>query len=249
MKKNIIFVLSAIFVFSLTAIAQQERYGSGRLDNYVSDLKRTTVDLVDRTSNDLRNGRTNSRADIEAAFLAAQLDASVGVFDDLVRGNNRANELRDAAAVLTDLVRRAPSYGSNNNLWRDAKTSVDNITREIGGNNGGGNNGGGNNGGNNGGNDSGRVYWNGIVDDIVRLEIKGRNLNVNTVSGRGYGTGTFSFTSPLPRDNINVQVDKKEGRGEVNVIQQPSRQNNWTAIIEIRDKDSGAKNHRLEIFW
>ena len=46
-----------------------------------------------------------------------------------------------------------------------------------------------------------------------------------------------------------VEVDKKEGRGDVNVIQQPSRQNNWTAIIEIRDKDSGARNHNLEIFW
>lgn len=250
MKKNIIFVLLTIFAFSLTTLAQAERYGSGRLDNYVRDLKKATVDLVDRTSNDLRNGRSNSRSDIEAAFLAAQLDASAGVFDDLARGNNRANELRDAAAILSDLVRRAPSYGSNSNLWRDAQTAVDNISREIGGNYDGGNNGGGNNGGgNNGGNEEGRVYWNGIVDDVVRLEIRGKNLRVNTVSGRSYGSGNSTFSSPLPRNNVNVQVTKQDGRGDVTVIQQPSRQNNWTAIIEIRDKDSGARNHRLDIFW
>lgn len=247
MRKNIIFVFLAIFVFGLTAFAQQDRYGSSRLDEYVRDLKRTTVDLVDKTSNELRTGRTNSRNDIEAAFLAAQLDASVGVFDDLSRGNNRANDLRDAAKILTDLVRRAPSYGSNRSLWRDAQTAVDNINREIGGNYGGNNNG--NNGNNNGGDIDGRVYWSGVVDDVVRLEIRGRNLTVKTVSGKSYGSGTSSFTSVMPRRNLTVAVEKKEGRGDVFVIQQPSRQNNWTAIIEIRDKDGGAKNHRLEIFW
>lgn len=242
MRKNIIFVLLTVFAFSLSASAQAERYGSGRLDNYIRDLKQATVDLVDRTSNDLRNGRSNSRADIEAAFLAAQLDASAGVFDDLVRGNNRANELRDAAAILNDLVRRAPNYGSNSNLWRDAQTAIENINRELGGGSGGG-------GGGGGGNSEGRVYWSGIVDDIVRLEIRGREMNVRTVSGRSYGSGTASFTSPLPRGNVTVEVEKQEGRGDVFVIQQPSRQNNWTAIIEIRDKDGGARNHRLDIFW
>lgn len=251
MKKNIIFVLLAIFAFGLTVSAQvAERYGSGRLDNSIRDLKRVTVDLVDRTSNDLRNGRTNSRTDIEAAFLAAQLDASAGVFNDLVRGNNRANELRDAAAILTDLVRRAPSYGANRNLWRDAQTAVDNINREIGGNYGSGNYGNNNgNNGNNNGNAAGRVYWNGMVDDVVYLQIRGRSLNVRTVSGRNYGNGTSNFTSPMPRRNLSVEVEKKDGRGDVRVIQQPSRQNNWTAIVEIRDKDGGADNHRVEIFW
>lgn len=242
MRKNIVFVLLAFFAFSLTASAQTERYGSGRLDNYVRDLKRATVDLVDRTSNDLRRGSSNSRADIEAAFLAAQLDASAGVFDDLMRGNNRANELRDAAKILDELARRAPSYGSNRNLWRDAQTAVDNINRELGGNYGGG-------GGGGGGNVEGRVYWSGIVDDVVRLEIRGKDMNVRTVSGRSYGSGTYSFTSPMPRDNVTVNVDKKDGRGDVFVIEQPSRQNGWTAIVEIRDKDSGARNHRLEIYW
>ena len=195
MKKNIIFILLAIFVFSLTAIAQQERYGSSRLNDQVVGLKRTTVDLVDQTSNDLRRGRNATRAEIEAAFLAAQLDASVRVFDDLVRGNNNANDLRDAAKLLDDLARRAPSYGSNSNLWRAVKTGVDNITRELGGNYGGGYGNGNNNGGgygnNNGGNNEGRIYWSGTVDDVVTLTIRGRNLTVNTVSGRSYGKRNF----------------------------------------------------------
>jgi hypothetical protein len=226
MKKNIIFVLVAVFLLSITAMAQPERYGSGRLDNYVRDLKRATVDLVDRTSNDLRNGRSNSRSDIEAAFLAVQLDASAGVFDDLVRGNNRANELRDAATILTELVRRAPSYGSNRNLWRDATDAVSNS-----------------------GNGEGRVYWRGTVDDVIRLEISGRNINVRTVSGRPYSDGTYSFTSPLPTRSVTVGVDKKEGRGNVSVVQQPSRQNGWTTVVEISDKNGGARDYRLEVFW
>ncbi len=250
MKKTILLLSLILSAFNFSISAQDDNFSSSRLNNLVNNLKRQTVDLVDRTSEDLRRSRNNSRSDIETAFLAQQLDASVGFFDQLVRDNRRGSELRDAASILTDLARRAPSYGSSGYLWRDVQNSINDINRELGGvGGGGGNNGGGNNGGNDTSQVIGRAYWRGTVDSIVRIEIQGKNLGVNTISGSTYGSGTFSFTSPLPNRNASVGVDKKKGRGDVRIIQQPNRSNNFTAIIEIEDGGGGAREYQLEIYW
>ena len=244
MRKLIILVSFVILSAGFAVQAQEiERYSSGRLNDLSNRLKRQTVDLVDKTDDDLRRGNSNSRRDIEAAFLARQMDSSAGLFDEMVRDRRSAGELRDAASILSDLGRRAPGFGANNVLWRNIQNQINDINRELGG--GGGNNDGGNN------NDrvTGRAYWRGTVDDVVRLEIRNRGIEAVTISGRAYNNGTFSFTSPLPTRNVSVSVDKKSGRGSVEVIQQPSRNNDYTAIVEIRDRDGGAKDYQLEIYW
>lgn len=245
MKKTLFFTLLSILLFSFSASAQIEsdRYYSSRLENLADQLKRDTVDLADRTSEELRK-RNSSRNDVQSAFLAQQLDASVGLFQQMLRDrNNRASDLRDAAAILTDLARRAPSYGSNSNLWRSAQNSINDINRELGSSNsGGGNN-------NGGGQRSGRAYWRGIVDNQVQLVIRNRTIETRTIAGREYQPGRFSFTAPLPTRNVEIEVDKKSGRGNVRVIQQPSRDNDYTAIIQINDDDGGAKEYQLEINW
>ena len=101
MIKTILFLSLILSAFTFSISAQDDSFSSNRLNNLVNNLKRQTVDLVDRTSEDLRRSQNNSRSDIEAAFLAQQMDASVGFFDRMVRDNRRGSELRDAAAVLT----------------------------------------------------------------------------------------------------------------------------------------------------
>ncbi|MCY7376764.1 MAG: hypothetical protein LH472_12460 [Pyrinomonadaceae bacterium] len=244
MKKSILLTLCSILIFAFSASAQveQNRYSSSRLDNLLNQLKRQTVDLVDRTSEDLKRNNSNTRADIEAAFLAQQLDASTGFFQEFVRDGRRASELRDAGAILSDLVRRAPNYGANNALWRDAQKAIGDINRELGGNN----NGGGDNGG---GQSNGRAFWRGTVDQEVQLVIQRRNIETRTISGSPYENGTFSFTSSLPTRNVNVEVVKKSGRGTVRVLEQPNRDNDYTTIIQIIDGGGGAKEYQLEIVW
>lgn len=252
MKKSILLVLCLILLFAFSAAAQDEqsRYSSSRLDNLLNQLKRQTVDLVDRTSEDLKRNNSNTRADIEAAFLAQQLDASTGFFQEFVRDGRRASELRDAGAILSDVARRAPNYGANNTLWRDAQKTIGDVNRELGGSSGGGNNGGGNGGGNNGsGQSSGSAFWRGTVDQEVQLVIQRRNIETRTVSGTPYENGTFSFTSSLPTRNVRVDVVKKSGRGTVRVLEQPSRANDYTTIIQIIDSGGGAKEYQLEITW
>lgn len=247
MKKTILFAVFSIFALSLSVFAQdEERFSSSRLDNAATQLKRATVDLVDRTSERLNGRNSATRAEIEEAFLAAQLDSGAGLFQQMTRANRRAVELRDAAAILTDLTRRAPGYGSNSFLWRDAQTALTDINRELG------TSGGGNGGGQNPPDNRpiiGRLYWRGMVDDKVQLVIRGGNVEHRTLSGRQSADGTFSFTSSLPERKVDVGVDKKKGRGSARVIQQPAKANDFTTVIEIADTDGGAKEYQLEIYW
>lgn len=249
MKKTLLFTLLSILLFSFSASAQiqTDRYASPRLDGLADQLKRNTVDLADRTSEELRRNNSRNRNDVQTAFLAHQLDASVGLFQQMLRdGGSRASDLRDAAAILTNLARRAPNYGSNADLWRNAQNSVNDINRELGSSNNGGGFGGGNSGG---GQTTGRADWRGIVDKQVQLVIRNRNITTRTVGGRAYPAGRFNFTNSLPRQDVLVEVDKKSGRGDVSVIQQPSRRNGYTAIVQINDGDGGAREYQLEINW
>lgn len=237
--KRILF-LFIIAVFASAAFGQDD-FSSSRLDNLSSRLKRDTVDLSERSTEDLRRSTSLSRAAIEEAFLAAQIDASAGIFQDLVRDKRRASELRDAVALLSDLARRAPTFGNNTSLWRNVQTSINDINRELG------------SGGGGGGFDDrpviGRVYWRGMVDDKVQLVIRGNLIETRTMSGQAYPDGTFSFTALLPTREVNVGVTKSRGRGNVRVLQQPSQANDYTAVVEIVDSGGGAREYQLDIFW
>lgn len=245
MRKQIPFILLSIFLFGISIQAQEaERYGSSRLTNLAQNLVRQTVDLVDRTSEDLRRNSVNSRSDIENAFLASQLDASAHLFEQMLRDGRRASELRDAASILSDLARRAPAFGSNSFMWRDAQRTITDISRELGGFSGGGDNSGGNQNPANG-----RVFWRGKVDIETQLFIRANQLETRVVSGPNWGGESFSFTSPLPSRRTEVGVNMKKGRGNVRVIQQPNRDNDFTAVVQILDPQGGARDYELEIFW
>lgn len=242
--KKIILLTLALIAFGLSVQAQTPNFSSTRLDNLANQLKRQTVDLADRAAEDLKRSNSNSRSELETAFLAHQFDAGAGLFQQLVRDNRSAVELRDAASILTDLARRAPNSGTNRNLWRNAQNAVNDINRELGGNNDGDT-------GDGGGEDSatGRAFWRGTVDKEVRLVIRDRNIETRLISGNPYSDGNFSFTSPLPTHNVSVEVNKKKGRGNVRILQQPRRNNDYTAIVQIYDEGGGAREYELEIFW
>ncbi|MBK8809609.1 MAG: hypothetical protein IPN69_02625 [Acidobacteria bacterium] len=239
MKKLLFLVLIALF--SIGAFGQED-FSSSRLDTLSTRLKRDTVDLSERATDDLRRSPGAARALIEEAFLASQMDASVGLFQDMIRDRRRASELRDAAAILNDVARRAPSVSNNATLWRSVQTSINDISRELGGTTGGG-----------GTVDNrpilGRVYWRGMVDDKIQLVIRGSQVETRTISGRTMPDGTFSFTSALPAGDVTVGVTRTRGRGPVKIIQQPSKSNEFTAIVEVYDDGGGSRDYQLDIYW
>jgi hypothetical protein len=111
------------------------------------------------------------------------------------------------------------------------------------------NGGGGWDGGSGGGNNSSSATWSGRVDDRANLIIRGGSLQAQDVSATGLQTYNQNISGSLPNRNTTVTASKRSGRGEVFVIQQPSRSNNYTAIVQIVDSKGGAGDYQVDINW
>lgn len=244
MRKFLFLILLVVPFLTVSTYAQR----SYRLQDLASQLQRNADDLARQAYNDFTRRSSNSRSDVDSLMTAQQISASASIFRRMVDDNRQSNELRDAANSISDLTRRM-SFG-NSFQMREVQQTLNNISREVGGA-GGGWNGGGNNSG--GGNDNrpivGNLTWSGIVDDVVQLKIQRGSIELKTISGRDALNPNYNFTSPLPNRRVDVEVDKKEGRGTVRVLQQPRRENDFTTVIEIRDSSGGARNYQLEIYW
>ena len=96
---------------------------------------------------------------------------------------------------------------------------------------------------------SGSMQWSGTVNDVVQISIRNRNAQTRTISGRPYTDDSFSFNGRAPRQNADISVNKTDGRGKVSIVQQPNRRNNFTTIVQIVDKKSGADRYRFTLNW
>lgn len=96
---------------------------------------------------------------------------------------------------------------------------------------------------------SSRFTWRGRVDIACQIRIRGRSHDIEDEGGQGTQERSASFTDPLPSDDVPVSVDKKDGRGKVRLVQQPSSSNDYTAVIRIEDDKGGADNYEVEVRW
>lgn len=207
--------------------------------------------MAERSYTDYSDSSFSNKGDVEALYLAQQFSASATVFQRMLRDGRREAELKDAASILFDLARRAGGNYSRRNQWNDVQRTLDDILRELNvpGSPGRGDGGGGRDNDGGVGRTTGRVRWRGMVDDDVHLVIRDDRIEIRTIGGSEYSNATYNFTSPLPRRRLNVIATKLKGRGEVRVIQQPSRDNDFTAVVQIRDPSGGAKEYEIEVTW
>jgi hypothetical protein len=231
-----------VYLATVGASAQID-YNVSRATQRADQVKRATVRLADGTMQDLMRSMSNSRSDIQAALRAQQVDASATLLVELIRHKKPGQDLKEVAAELTELTRQLPSYSGQAGQWRTVQTAIADFNRELF-------------------NTApgpypgpperpivGRVSWRGVVDDRVQLVIRGRSIETKTIEGKAFPDGVVNFTTAFPASVVAVDVTKLSGRGTVTVLQQPSRTNEFTAVIEIYDRASGEQEYRLDIFW
>ena len=95
----------------------------------------------------------------------------------------------------------------------------------------------------------GNMRWRGRVDDYVELRIQGNCVRSVERGGAPTYNEHASFSNPLPRADVRVEVKKRDGRGRVSLLEQPSRNNNYTAVIRIDDNKGGADDYEIEMQW
>ena len=96
---------------------------------------------------------------------------------------------------------------------------------------------------------SGTMSWRGRVDDYVELNIQGNRVRSREREGSQTLNEQVSFSNPLPRADVTVSVRKRNGRGQVSVVQQPNQSNNYNAIVKIDDDKGGADDYEIEMEW
>ena len=89
-----------------------------------------------------------------------------------------------------------------------------------------------------------------VVDGEIELQIQDEKIRYSVASGRPPKEDGSEFTQPIPRTKLkSFKIDKKDGRGEVQLLEQPTSQNNFTARIQINDPKGGEDKYRIEVKW
>ena len=97
--------------------------------------------------------------------------------------------------------------------------------------------------------DDGVFRWKGRVDIGAEIEIRGDAHTVTDLGGQGVRETLARFDSSLPESDVPVSLRKRDGRGEVELIQAPDAGNSYTAIVRIDDDKGGSDNYEFELRW
>lgn len=95
----------------------------------------------------------------------------------------------------------------------------------------------------------GSFVWTGKVDEKISFVIKGNEVLISDISGSGYKENSRKMNGILPIRPADVTVKIRDGKGEAVVLQQPNRQNEYTAIVQLVNNKLASENFRLEISW
>jgi len=95
----------------------------------------------------------------------------------------------------------------------------------------------------------GTFRWRGRVDGTDYIELRGDRVNVRHVKSQPIMDSTFDLRVPLPRRPVNVQMTRIQGRGVLELYQQPSASNGYTAVVYIQDDAGGSDVYEFELSW
>jgi len=93
------------------------------------------------------------------------------------------------------------------------------------------------------------LQWQGQVDREIRIQIDRGRASVIEVGSNERTRRRVNMTGAIPNRPGTLYVEKLQGRGRVDVIQQPNARNGYTAVIRLRDPDSGASRYRIAAYW
>lgn len=97
--------------------------------------------------------------------------------------------------------------------------------------------------------ENGQVRWSGVVDDTAIITLRGRDVRTRTTSGRSVSNVSEQVNERLPDRRLNVDLRRVSGRGQVEVIEQPSPRNNFTARVRVRDSQAGSARYSFVLAW
>lgn len=94
------------------------------------------------------------------------------------------------------------------------------------------------------------LHWSGNVDGELEIRIQNGRVDYRTINGAQPTSIRANLgNSAIPRSNMTVAVTQSQGRGSVNVIQQPSSNNGYATVLRIRDPQGGYGFYDFDLIW
>lgn len=100
-----------------------------------------------------------------------------------------------------------------------------------------------------GANSTGMARWAGQVDNEVFVLLRGRQFFSTSVRGRAVYDQQTDITTPMPRRPVNVVLQDVQGRGQIEIAEQPDSNNNFTTKVRIIDPPAGAGSYSFTMAW
>ena len=237
--KNLLVVVAVLL---LASPAFSQFAPQNRVSDLANQLSREADAFADASYNNFTNNQRAFRNDIEAVMVAYQFAGASRIFYRMTVDRRRNQDLRDAFDMLQNVARSVERNNVQRTNWYNIQRLMNDISRELGG-------GGGGNDYPDTGNRSGRMTWRGRVDDDVRIRIRGGSADVETIGGSPYYDAQPNFSNSLPNRRVTVRLTEKRGRGEIFIEQQPTRDNDFTVVVRIKDPRGGASDYAFTLEW
>jgi hypothetical protein len=88
------------------------------------------------------------------------------------------------------------------------------------------------------------------VDNRAEVRMRGDSIFLRTMEGSKSRDEGSECSQPLPYNSVrDFQVRQTAGRSRLTLAQEPSRANNFTALVAIEDKQGGGDNYAFEVTW
>jgi hypothetical protein len=88
------------------------------------------------------------------------------------------------------------------------------------------------------------------VDNEVEVQVRGDMVHIRTLAGQDARDDGSECNAPLPnRDIEGFSFDVKESRNEIRLLSEPSRRNDFSAIVRIRDSSGGFGRYHFRLTW
>jgi len=95
-----------------------------------------------------------------------------------------------------------------------------------------------------------RVFdWSGQVDSNIEIRVSGNAYVTTRISSKTPAPRGSASLVNVPRSDGELTLRTIEGHGDVEVIQQPQSENEYTAVIQIRPTDGTPAEFHIAAYW
>ena len=88
------------------------------------------------------------------------------------------------------------------------------------------------------------------VDNQVEVHVRGDQVDIRTLAGQDARDDGSECNAPLPnRDVGGVRFEVMDSRGDIRLLAEPARRNDFTAVVAIRDGSGGFGRYHFRLSW